>query len=146
MPCEMLTLKTTWLCVRSHRLKLTLSVCCQETQRQLLQREAAAVSQRYVTSNEIKSIQASLRQLEEEQSPMGRGSAEIESLRADINGSQLSLSSLSRDLSRLDERLTGNLEGIRRMQAEIEQQLTEVCQCWKRVTAELCMDIFQDKV
>lgn len=113
----------------------------QETQRQLLQREAAAVSQRYVTTNEIKSIQASLRQIAEEQIPRDGGSAEIESLRADISGSQLSLSSIRRDVSRLDERLTGNLEGIRRMQAEIEQQLTEVGQGSECATIDLCMGI-----
>ena len=98
----------------------------QETQRQLLQREAAAVSQRYTTSNEISLIRAILRQLEGDSATLNEGSADIQSLRADIDGSQQSLLTLGRDVSRLDETLTGSLEGIKRMQENLEQQLTKV--------------------
>ena len=98
----------------------------QETQRQLLQREAAAVSQRYTTSNEISRIQASLRQLERDGATLNGGSADIQSLQADIDSSQQSLLTLGRNVSRLDETLAGSLEGIKRMQEDLEQQLTKV--------------------
>ncbi len=98
----------------------------QDTQKQLVQREATAVAQRHTTSNEIESIGTGLRQVQHSLASLESEAAEVRSLSNGLRGSQDTVAALQNSVSSLSQRLTESLKGMQQAQQEIEEQLTKV--------------------
>ncbi len=92
----------------------------------MTQREAAAASQRHTASNEVRSLEARLRDLQTTFTSQESDTAELQRLRGTIKSSEETVNGIQREFVILSKQMTGSLDGVRALQKDIEQQLAQV--------------------
>ena len=91
-----------------------------------MQREASTTAQRHTTSNAIRSVETQLRDLQQNLALREPETAELQKLQSSMSSSQETVTGLQQEISRLNQQFGGSLKGVRAVQKEIEQQLTQV--------------------